>query len=121
MSGAELASKPPEDLTVISAREFAARIARGLREQQQSVTWFFGAGCSVSSGISAAGGLVEKWLSELFTIRNASKADLAQWAATAFDKYDFAIPAQSYAEVFKARHPFPADRQREIETICVAG
>jgi len=111
----------PKDLATISAQEFTARIARGLRDQQQSVTWFFGAGCSISSGISAAGGLVERWLSELFAIRNGSKGDLNQWVANSFREFKSTSPALSYADVFEARHPFPADRQREIETVCAAG
>jgi Tfp pilus assembly protein PilF len=122
----ERTSARATDLTVIGAREFAARLARGLNEQEQYVTWFFGAGCSISSGISAAGGLVEKWLAELFAIRNGSKAkrvdeELAEWASASFAGFDGGNPAMSYADVFMARHPFPADRQREIEMICSAG
>jgi Flp pilus assembly protein TadD len=110
-----------EDLPLITAQEFAARMARGLRDHQQSITWFLGAGCSISSGISAAGGLVERWLSELFAIRNGSKGELSDWARANFPEYDSANPAMQYADVFEARHPFPADRQREIEMICAAG
>jgi len=126
MSDEERVSARTTDLAVIGAQEFAARLARGLNEQEQYVTWFFGAGCSISSGISAAGGLVEKWLAELFAIRNGSKAkrsedELAEWVRTSFEGFDAENSALRYADVFMARHPFPADRQREIEMICSAG
>jgi protein O-mannosyl-transferase len=111
----------PKDLVTVTAQEFAVRIARGLLDQKQSITWFFGAGCSISSGVDAAGTLVERWLSELFAIRSASKGDMKQWVAASFKEFQSTNPALSYADVFEARHPFPADRQREIETVCASG
>jgi hypothetical protein len=49
-------AKPPPSLRTISASEFAERFAHGVRDKQQSFTWFLGAGCSVTSGIPSAGG-----------------------------------------------------------------
>jgi hypothetical protein len=69
-AGSGSATRPPT-LQTISPREFAGRFAAAIREQQQSFTWFIGAGCSKSSGILDAAGLVEKWLLELHKLQSA--------------------------------------------------
>jgi hypothetical protein len=117
-SVASLASKP---LPTISAHEFARRFARGVREHQQSFTWFLGAGCSISSGIMDAGGLVDKWLLELHELQDSSEQSFEAWRQNKFPTYDPNNRAMLYASAFESRHPFPADRQREIEMICAKG
>jgi Tfp pilus assembly protein PilF len=117
-SVASLASKP---LPTISAHEFAGRFARGVREHQQSFTWFLGAGCSISSGIMDAGGLVDKWLLELHELQDSSEQSFEAWRQNKFPTYDPNNRAMLYASAFESRHPFPADRQREIEMICAKG
>jgi tetratricopeptide (TPR) repeat protein len=108
-------------LQTISAREFAGRLAGGVRVSQQSFTWFFGAGCSKTSGILDAAGLVEKWLREQYDLEaNPTKAFDA-WTRTNFASYDPANPAKHYAQAFARRHPSPVERQREIEMICSRG
>lgn len=48
---------------------------------------FLGAGCSVSSGIPAAGLLVkERWLPRLRDLRAPDRKDLDAWAATEIPK-----------------------------------
>lgn len=120
-----LAISPPKSnlrtkLQTISAAEFAGRFANGVRDNQQSFTWFLGAGCSRSSGILDAGGLVLKWLSEQHKLQ-ATKKTIEDWIKTEFPEYDIEHPAQSYARVFERRHPSPVERQREIEMICARG
>src|SRR5208282_587257 len=110
-----------KSLQVISAREFAGRFASGVRESQQSFTWFLGAGCSKTSGIMDAAGLVEKWLKEQYDLEaNPAKAFDA-WAKSNFTSYDPANSAALYAQAFQRRHPSPVERQREIEMICTRG
>jgi protein O-mannosyl-transferase len=108
-------------LRLISAREFAGRFAGGVREHQQSFTWFLGAGCSRSSGIKDAGGLVEKWLTELYGLQAGPGENFDAWLKTGLPSYDPQNPALHYATAFESRHPFPADRQHEIEMICASG
>jgi hypothetical protein len=72
------ANPPAQELRKISAREFAARFANGVQGAQQSFTWFLGAGCSKSSGILDAGGLVEQWLTEQHEFE-ADTEELATW------------------------------------------
>jgi protein O-mannosyl-transferase len=114
---------PGIKLRTISASEFAARFAHGVSEKQQSFTWLLGAGCSVSSGIPSAGGLAKKWLGELHQFQQSKIGveDFETWLKREYPKYDPSNPGGFYAEAFEARHPFAAERQREIETICATG
>jgi tetratricopeptide (TPR) repeat protein len=114
-------SRTVPKLSVISVREFAGRFANGVRVSQQPFTWFFGAGCSKSSSISDAGGLVEKWLKELFDLQGHSGVSFEAWLAKEFPMFDSNNPSKSYAEAFARRHPSPVERQREIEMICSRG
>jgi protein O-mannosyl-transferase len=109
------------ELPVISIREFAGRVSSGAQISQQPFTWFFGAGCSKSSGILDAGGLVEKWLKELFELQGHSGLAFEKWLSTNFPLFDASNPALSYATAFARRHPSPVERQREIEIICSRG
>lgn len=104
----------------IKLPEFAERIRQRLVDDRQEVVWFLGAGCSISSGISAAGGLVSRWVEELHGMR-APEAERQKWAKGAFKTYDPKLPALAYAEVFEERHPNAADRQQEIERVCARG
>ena len=106
--------------TTIKLPEFAERLRERLIDNQQEVVWFLGAGCSISSGIKAAGGLVDDWLNKLHQMR-APDQDRNEWARSAFKGFDPEKPALHYAEIFEARHPNAADRQQEIERICAHG
>jgi protein O-mannosyl-transferase len=108
-------------LQTISAREFAGRFANGVRVSQQSFTWFLGAGCSKSSGILDAAGLVEKWLKEQYELEANTTKAFDDWAKVNFASYDPTYLAALYAEAFARRHPSPVERQREIEMICSRG
>src|SRR6266481_362483 len=111
----------PVELPAISIREFAGRFSNGVRVSQQPFTWFLGAGCSKSSGILDAGGLVEKWLKELFELQGQSGAGFKAWIGSSFPSFDAKSPALAYAQTFARRHPSPVERQREIEMICSRG
>jgi tetratricopeptide (TPR) repeat protein len=111
----------PVNLPTISIREFAGRFSNSVRVSQQPFTWFFGAGCSKSSGIMDAGGLVEKWLRELFELQGRTEASYDSWVTTNFLSFDPNSPALSYAQIFARRYPSPVERQREIEMICARG
>lgn len=111
----------PTTLPTISIREFAGRFSDSIRVSQQPFTWFLGAGCSRSSGILDAGGLVQKWLRELYELQGKSAAGFDRWVSDTFPSFDPAAPSLSYAETFARRHPSPVERQREIELICARG
>jgi NAD-dependent SIR2 family protein deacetylase len=98
-------------------------LPNSIRENQQSFTWFLGAGCSVTSGIPDAGGLVRKWLTEIygFQKRTAKDETFEVWVKGHHPDYNPNNLASYYAEAFEARHPSPVERQREIEMICASG
>lgn len=100
--------------------EFSKRFCHRVLEHGQPVTWFLGAGCSISSGIPGAGALTLRWLGELREMQSA-KVSLEVFASREFPGFDRKDPAVSYAPVFSRRHPAPAERQREIERICAKG
>jgi tetratricopeptide (TPR) repeat protein len=114
--------KPAQSgLQTISAREFAGRFANGVRVTQQHFTWFLGAGCSKSSGIMDAAGLVEKWLTEQHELQAQPETKFKSWVQAEFSSYDANNLAALYAPAFARRHPSPVERQREIEMICSRG
>ncbi|MEM7424912.1 MAG: SIR2 family protein [Pseudomonadota bacterium] len=109
------------NLKEISPIEFVKRFAHGICKHGHNYTWFLGAGCSITSGIPAAGSLTKKWLNELFEMQTGGDRDFDDWLASNFAGYDQANPAQHYATAFRERHPHSRDRQREIELVCSLG
>lgn len=105
-------------LETISPIEFASTFASSVRDHEQRHTWFFGAGCSITSGIPTAGGLVEKWLRELQQNQKLPKDKFDAWVRTEFSGFDPATPAKHYAKVFRRRYRTLDAQQREIEQIC---
>jgi tetratricopeptide (TPR) repeat protein len=111
----------PIPLQKITAQEFANRFAHGVRISQQHFTWFFGAGCSKSSGILDAAGLVQKWLTEERDLEGKPGSSFEVWVKNEFPSYDVDNLSALYAPAFARRHPSPVERQREIEMICARG
>jgi hypothetical protein len=102
----------------ITAHEFAGRMQRLLEQPGQSIVWFLGAGCSISSGIQGAAGLVRKWLRELQELQDLKDWQFMNWVSQEFPTYDKDNPARIYGEVLERLYPSPWDRQLEIERIC---
>jgi hypothetical protein len=89
-----------EELTAINVVEFVNRLKHSLTEHKQRVTWFLGAGCSVSSGIPTAGGLVERWLRDLAVVlRGEATIDIldqhSEWRAVPAPKETPGVTAPS--------------------------
>jgi protein O-mannosyl-transferase len=105
------------DLMKISAEEFVGRLAERPPHTQHAL--LLGAGCSVTSGIPAAGALVAKtWLPRLYRYRGTDGESLEDWAVRAFSGYDPSAPALSYGPVMEALFPLKHDKQKEVERIC---
>lgn len=100
----------------------ADRFIRFLRQSHQHhahYAFFLGAGCSVSSGIPAAGDLVKHvWLPRLRELQGQVLEIQDDWIGRQFSGYDPDRPAASYGEVMATLLPSPGDRQREIENLC---
>lgn len=112
-------SSSTKSLRKITADEFARRLREKSKETDKRFAFFLGAGCSVSSGIPAAGSLVkDHWLPRLQDLRAPHSKDLDAWAKTEFPDYDPKDPAASYGTVIDELFLGPEERQREIESLC---
>ena len=101
----------------ISAEEFVGRLAG--RPSHTQYALLLGAGCSVSSGIPAAGALVaDTWLPRLYGWRAKAGERFEDWVAEEFPGYDADAPALSYGPVMEALFPQKRDKQKEVERIC---
>jgi Tfp pilus assembly protein PilF len=108
-----------EALRRISAEEFARRLKVMTEGTDKRFAAFLGAGCSVSSGIPAAGDLVRgQWLPRLRDVCAPECKDLDTWAKEQFPDYDPKNPAASYGAVMERLFLSPEERQREIENLC---
>lgn len=103
----------------VPAEEFVRRLKMDAGQPDVHYALWLGAGCSVSSGIPAAGSLVaERWLPRLRELRGAEGRDLVEWARESFPGYDRDNPAAMYGQVMEELFFHPDARQREIEALC---
>jgi Tfp pilus assembly protein PilF len=111
-------STQPKKLQRITANEFAQRLSYDLGEQDKRYAFFLGSGCSVSSGIKTAGGLVtEEWLPRLHKIMTPVESDALIWGRDNFE-YNSDDPASIYGKLMKRVFLQKEEQQREIERIC---
>jgi Tfp pilus assembly protein PilF len=106
------------DMKKVHVLEFVARLKHTLTDQRQRVTWLLGAGCSASSRIPTASGMVQIWLRELHAMQGTRAKSFNDWVKTEFDDYTDDQAGRFYARVFQRRHPSPLERQRAIEMFC---
>lgn len=108
--------KPSWHGRTITPPEFGRRLVQALADTDVRIVWFLGAGCSVSSGIPAAGELVKAWLPQLIEIRTGS-TDNWQHAADAEYPGWREAPSGYYGRVIEELFESEEDRQREIERL----
>ena len=102
----------------IGVEEFVRRL-RTEANTDKRFALFLGAGCSVTSGIPAAGALVkDRWIPRLRDYRAPHRKDLDAWATEVIEGYDSASPASSYGSLIDKLFLTPEDRQREIADLC---
>ena len=103
----------------MTADEFARRLKIMSEHPDSRFAFFLGSGCSVSSGVPAAGSLVKNhWLPRLRDLRDPRRQDLDKWAKEEFPEYDPQNPAGSYGAVMEKLFLLPEEKQREIELLC---
>ncbi|MBI2304917.1 MAG: tetratricopeptide repeat protein [Chloroflexi bacterium] len=101
----------------MQASEFVMRLRGKMEDPECRFTFFLGAGCSVSSGIPAAGTLVKSWLPRLKMFKTRSEDNLDEWVKKEFPDYAPENAALSYAPVFKQLFDSEQEQQREIEKL----
>jgi len=105
---------------VLDAGEFVRRFKQLITEPEDSkFAFFIGAGCSISSGIPGAEGLVKNWLPRLKKLKKGDESnygDYKDWAKKQYG-YDGNNAASLYGTVIKDLFLTPEERQREIERI----
>ena len=91
---------------------FVLQLLRDVRDDRLRFVLFIGAGCSISSGIDAAGALTRRWMKGITNVR---KRDPAQCVPGYTDEN----AATFYGQVMQARFGQKRrDRQEEIARLC---
>jgi SIR2-like domain len=110
-----------KDLKRFRADELARRIKADFESSDHSrYVFFLGAGCSISSGIPSAAGLVQQWLPKLKWLRERDDKDWETWAAKQFPGYSKENPAAHYGAVIEDLFLQPDARQQEIERLTAS-
>jgi len=103
----------------IAPQSFGRRLHELVSEPDCSLVWFLGAGCSISSGIPGAAGLVRQWLPRLKRREEGDDAGWEAWAKSRFESFDPAQPALLYGAVIDELFPLPRERQQEVERLTL--
>jgi Tfp pilus assembly protein PilF len=102
----------------IEVEEFVRRLKNLLEEKEDSkFVFFIGAGCSVSSGIPAAGPLVKSWLPRLKRLKTGDERNYEEWVKGKYPNYEEDKAAQFYGRVIEDRFFTADERQGEIERL----
>ncbi|MEJ2224819.1 MAG: tetratricopeptide repeat protein [Syntrophobacterales bacterium] len=101
----------------LGVEEFGRRLKMNMTESDGRFIFFLGSGCSVSSGIPTAAGLVKNWLPRLKKIRTGREDHLADWLKKEYPDYKEENAASFYGKVMEALFLHPEERQREIERL----
>ena len=102
----------------IGVQEFVRRLKHAVDTSEDSrFTFFIGAGCSVTSGIPAAGALVKRWLRRLKTLKTGDGERLEDWIKETYPAYEEDNAAQFYEQVIEELFFTSEERQREIESL----
>jgi hypothetical protein len=106
------------EMREMEVQEFIRRFKNLIENEYNPAKFclFLGAGCSVTSGIPAAGTLVnKKWLPKLYEMETGNKDNFDEWLKTRFPKYNENNAARFYGEIIESRFPTAKERQTEIE------
>jgi hypothetical protein len=112
-------------LKKITGQEFVRRLkdatANGeiATKKDSRFAFFLGAGCSVSSGIPAAGDLVRQWLPRLKKLEMGDDSGPEEWAQERYQGYSSDTAARYYGQVIEDLFITPQSRQHEIERLVM--
>jgi hypothetical protein len=100
----------PRQMTL---QAFVRRLHGLLSEPDCNLVWFLGAGCSISSGIPGAAGLVRQWLPRLKRQEEGDDSDWEDWAKARFENFDAEQVALLYGAVIDELFPLPASGSKK--------
>src|SRR5215213_3428116 len=102
----------------MSAGEFVRRLRSYVDQADRHYVFWLGAGCSVTSDIPAATGLVrDDWLPQLQRIKGGA-GEIDGWTSEEFPDYEPDDAGALYGAVMDELFPLPEERQRETERLC---
>ena len=100
------------------AIELVRRLKASCSRDDEKFALFFGAGCSVSSGIPICSTLIEKdWLPKLYEIEKENEP-YGEWLRKQKESFNSGNSADLYSNVISRLFHYPQERQHEIERIC---
>lgn len=102
----------------ISAEEFVRYLKSAAYNADIKFTLFLGAGCSISSGIPAAGPLVKNWLPKLKKLKTGIDQELETWVKKQYPGFKEEEVALYYGRVIEDLFFSDEERQQEIERLC---
>lgn len=103
----------------MSLDEFLRRLKAHTESETDQIVFFLGAGCSIDSGIPAAGRLVsERWLPKLAKLREGDTVDPSEWAKKNLPWYSPEKPALSYGQMLQELFVNKRQIGREFESLC---
>ncbi|MDY0278351.1 SIR2 family protein [Methanosarcina mazei] len=107
-----------DGIKIIEVQEFVRRLKYLIEHKKAKLSLFLGAGCSVSSGISTAGFLVNNvWLPKLKEMEVGNEGNFDEWLKLRFPEYKKDDAARFYGEIIESLFPTPKERQTEIEDL----
>jgi len=98
-------------------QEFVRRFKNLLDGTDNRFIFFLGSGCSISSGIPAAGPLAKDWLLRLKKFQTGSKDNFEAWVKNIFPDYEEGKAALFYGRTIEKLFLTPDERQKEIERL----
>lgn len=105
----------------IKIKEFAGRVRDCIQQNSDTrLVFFLGAGCSISSGIPSAGGLVSGWIARLQKIKSLGESEWQTYLNQEFPRLQD-NPAQHYEKAYQALFLSEQQGQQEIETLMDQG
>lgn len=101
----------------MKAQEFVRRLKNLLDGTDNRFIFFLGSGCSVSSGIPAAGPLARDWLLRLKKYQTGDEEGFEVWIKDLFPDYNEGDAALFYGRTIEKLFLTSDDRQKEIERL----
>jgi Tfp pilus assembly protein PilF/NAD-dependent SIR2 family protein deacetylase len=102
-----------KEIPKMKVDEFVKRLRQRIDYPDYKMTFFIGAGCSVTSGIPTASSLVKEWLKRLWKIKVGESIEYEVWLKKYLPDFREEKTALYYGKVIEDLFIEPIDRQEE--------